>query len=643
MSMEKDNVYSYFGASKVFFEKSCSISRPLCKFFDTISNDDNIMQTVDKYLPDNKGDVKTTLMILINADLVNCFEQLGHDSTSLFSKEGLVLSIAEIYILFNHFCTYQDFSLQEYIDTVEKIAGFNDNYFKNNNKLREYPQNHFFLDDIFKKSKNYDYSIQYFSCLYRFFSVIAKADDCVTLEESEWLKKLMSNSHPRDYYDTEEYSIKGNVIEWKVIDVKKERKERINFKEFAEPNKQNLNNQEQVLSNKKDPFVELQSMIGLSEVKTDISTLAQFVKVQKEREKIGMKSVGLSYHCVFTGNPGTGKTTVARIVAEIYKELGVIKKGHLVETDRSGLVAEYVGQTAVKTNKIIDSALDGVLFIDEAYSLVQGTGNDFGQEAISTLLKRMEDDRDRLIVIIAGYSNEIIKFVDSNPGLQSRFNRYIHFPDYSADELMQIFLLNVKKNQYALDAKGQERLYKIMKYEIEHKAKNFGNGRFVRNLFEKTIQNQAIRLAGKPKITKEELLLLNADDLPSSALLVNTQEQNRGFEILEGGHKPLSTEVSSTTILRRKPTLDLNMILKIDAKVILTSDGKTNVVIDEKGEIITAKYIGDNIFECRGEQGRSSYFAKKYLNMYAGKNMQTVNGNEYWTFNGKKLTLLRKN
>lgn len=201
-------------------------------------------------------------------------------------------------------------------------------------------------------------------------------------------------------------------------------------------------------------------------------------------------------------------------MAGIYKELGILKKGHLVETDRSGLVAEYVGQTAVKTNKIIDSALDGVLFIDEAYSLVQGAKEDFGQEAISTLLKRMEDDRNRLVVILAGYGSEMKAFIDSNPGLQSRFNRYIHFPDYDADELKQIFLLNAKKNQYSLDNEAMAELEKLLSSAIAHKDMNFGNARFVRNLFEKSIQNQAMRLSSQPNITEEILSILKSEDFP---------------------------------------------------------------------------------------------------------------------------------
>lgn len=263
------------------------------------------------------------------------------------------------------------------------------------------------------------------------------------------------------------------------------------------------------------PLEELQTLIGLSEVKSEVSALVDFVKIQQVRKEQGLKSVWMSYHCVFTGNPGTGKTTVARILAAIYRDLGVLKRGHLVETDRSGLVAEYVGQTAVKTNKIIDSALDGVLFIDEAYSLAKGGNNDYGQEAISTLLKRMEDDRDHLVVILAGYPEEIRCFIDSNPGLQSRFNRYIHFSDYSADELKQIFLLNAKNNQYTIDESGLNKLDIILDIVLKNKDKNFGNGRFVRNIFEKTIQNQAIRLSSQQNTTAEELLMLTAEDLPT--------------------------------------------------------------------------------------------------------------------------------
>ena len=193
--------------------------------------------------------------------------------------------------------------------------------------------------------------------------------------------------------------------------------------------------------------------------------------------------------------------------------MGIVKKGHLVETDRSGLVAEYVGQTAVKTNKIIDSALDGVLFIDEAYTLVQGGERDYGGEAIATLLKRMEDDRDRLVVILAGYTDEMRKFIDSNPGLQSRFSRNIQFPDYTADDLAKIFLLTAEKSQYVCDNDVKASLEQIMELAVSKKDRNFGNGRFVRNLFEKAIQRQAVRLSSVAPVTAEMLSELTLHDL----------------------------------------------------------------------------------------------------------------------------------
>lgn len=269
-------------------------------------------------------------------------------------------------------------------------------------------------------------------------------------------------------------------------------------------------------TNKRPTFDDLEGLIGLSTVKEEVKTLRNYILIQQEREKKGLKSTQVSYHCVFTGNPGTGKTTVARIVADVYRSLGVLKKGHLVETDRSGLVADYVGQTATKTNKIIDRALDGVLFIDEAYSLVGGGENDYGREAIATLLKRMEDNRDRLVVILAGYSDEMKEFIDSNPGLQSRFNRYIHFPDYNANELYQIFEVNCWKNDYVLTDEAKETLKAMLEKAVAEKDKNFGNARFVRNLFEKTLERQANRLSKQSDLSKEMLTEIIASDLQES-------------------------------------------------------------------------------------------------------------------------------
>lgn len=265
-------------------------------------------------------------------------------------------------------------------------------------------------------------------------------------------------------------------------------------------------------ANGHDYMAELNGLIGLDSVKTEVESLRNLIKIQAMRAKNGLPNTNMSYHMVFTGNPGTGKTTVARIVAGIYKEIGILKKGHLVETDRAGLVAEYVGQTAPKTNAKIDEALDGVLFIDEAYTLV-GEGNDYGSEAIATLLKRMEDDRDRLVVILAGYTNEIKEFIDSNPGLQSRFNRYIEFEDYKAEELIEIFRSNLKKAKYKIKRDAFEWMQQYINYKVVTKDENFGNARFIRNTFEKVVQNQADRLARQSNISNEELTIITIDDV----------------------------------------------------------------------------------------------------------------------------------
>lgn len=260
-----------------------------------------------------------------------------------------------------------------------------------------------------------------------------------------------------------------------------------------------------------DPYKELASLIGLDSVKAEIKTLANLVQVQQAREKEGLKNAAMSYHLVFTGNPGTGKTTIARIIAAIYRDLGILKKGHLVETDRSGLVAGYLGQTAIKTNEVIDEALDGVLFIDEAYSLSEEQDS-YGKEAIATLLKRMEDDRERLVVILAGYTEEMKRFISTNPGLESRFNRYIDFPDYTEEELLQIFLKQVEKYEYQLTDEALAMVKATIHTNFVTKDEQFGNARFIRNLFEKILANQANRLAKEDGLSADKLRLITDMD-----------------------------------------------------------------------------------------------------------------------------------
>lgn len=257
---------------------------------------------------------------------------------------------------------------------------------------------------------------------------------------------------------------------------------------------------------------ELDSLIGLSGLKKDVRELINLVKLQKARQARGLKSVPVSLHLVFTGNPGTGKTTVARILAKIYKEIGVLSKGQLVEVDRSGLVAGYVGQTAIKTQEKIDEAIGGVLFIDEAYTLVK-EGNDFGQEAIDTILKAMEDNRDDFIVIVAGYPELMTKFINSNPGLKSRFNKYFNFPDYNADELEEIFDLMCREYDYYIDADAKNKVRAHLDDIYSMRDTNYANARDVRNFFERIVANQASRIMNESIVSDDEMMTIRAIDI----------------------------------------------------------------------------------------------------------------------------------
>lgn len=259
---------------------------------------------------------------------------------------------------------------------------------------------------------------------------------------------------------------------------------------------------------------QLDTLIGLNQVKHEIRTLTNFLRMQKLREAQGLPTTNLSLHLVFGGNPGTGKTTVARIVGQIYGSMGVLSKGHLVETDRSGLVAEYAGQTGPKTNQKVDEALDGVLFVDEAYSLVAESGDDpYGREAVQTLLKRMEDNRDRLVVVLAGYPEEMDRLIRSNPGLSSRFNTKLTFEDYTPGALGRIFGGMCKTNHYVVTPEAQVRLLLGFQWLYENRDEHFGNGRLVRNIFENAIRRLANRIAGIASLTKEVLTTIQADDI----------------------------------------------------------------------------------------------------------------------------------
>ena len=472
-----------YGLTEDQFNLIKSASDNLCAFVKKVGRKRNVRTKLDEILQLENNDgspwpVTKKVQIATFADIYRCYNGLGHNFSLEEDEENIGIYLfmgkylkQDVEISFGTISQCKSSLKDSFAGVLETSDLLNQN--------AKMAPNEFFLQKVLGDCDR-ELQTQYMTLLYRFASAVAKADGQVNETEEKWLSDIMKS---------QEMNI-GNGS---------------NVRTTTEQEQDSI----------ESPYEKLNDLIGLSSVKEEITKLTNFIKIQQVRKSKGLKTPDISYHCVFTGNPGTGKTTVARIMASIYKDLGILKKGHLVETDRSGLVAEYVGQTAVKTNKIIDTALDGVLFVDEAYSLVQGAKEDFGQEAISTLLKRMEDDRNRLVVILAGYGSEMKTFIDSNPGLQSRFNRYIHFTDYTAKELEQIFLLSAKKNQYTLDDYALVKLEDTMASAVEHKDKNFGNARFVRNLFEKSIQNQAMRLSSQPNITEEVLSKLEAEDLPN--------------------------------------------------------------------------------------------------------------------------------
>ncbi len=270
----------------------------------------------------------------------------------------------------------------------------------------------------------------------------------------------------------------------------------------------------------------LMALEGLHSVKEEVKKLVAQIRVQQRRVREGFPELKLSRHMIFRGNPGTGKTTVARIMADIFRALGILSKGHLVEVDRGSLVAGYVGQTAIQTTEKINEALGGILFVDEAYGLSTGGSNDFGQEAINTILKAMEDHRDDLVVIAAGYTDEMQVFLESNSGLASRFTKKITFEDYDAQSMMRIFRSMCKKSGFLLSEEAEQGVMECLEYMHETRTRTFGNARSVRNLFEKILENQTVRISENvEEISTEELATIEVDDLPALEELSELEKQ----------------------------------------------------------------------------------------------------------------------
>lgn len=341
--------------------------------------------------------------------------------------------------------------------------------------LKKYNEEGIFNDDLFEKIKN---ALRVF--MFNFSYTIISIDGDIDSDEKVLIDKynyVIGNTN------TNKVDLKGTIT------------------------KSNETKQRAL----EDIMFDIDELVGMDNVKNEIKQLINFVKINKIREEKGLNKVEISLHTVFSGPPGTGKTTIARLLAEAFRAIGILSSGHLIETDRSSLVAGYVGQTAIKTKEVVESAIDGLLFIDEAYMLSNGD-DEFGQEAIDTILKYMEDNRSRLVVIVAGYENEMNEFIESNPGLKSRFNKYISFENYSPSELLEIFMRLSNKNKFIVTESAKTKIFNNLAETCINKE-NFGNARYVRNLFETIIQNQFARVSTYTNITDEILTTIEQEDI----------------------------------------------------------------------------------------------------------------------------------
>lgn len=480
---QRDPVYH---ATKAYFQSALSASDEYTRLMYSLQKTPSVRDLADAAYKED-APVGRKFKALYARDICRAMDEMGYDVEFLNSPEGLAL-IIQFFHDDNGQPNEQRLSFdllprtKSFLKTEQEwLGGLRDRM----NKLN--PDKSLCVAKLLVEAERPDLCKQYYEALHKFCTVIANADKVQSAQEKEWLTKLKTLA-ANTQTAKPNTAINGSAAGGKLGS-----------------------------GSADDPFVRLDELIGLDEVKEKVRTLANTVKIQKMKEQRGLKTQPMSYHCVFLGNPGTGKTTVARILADIYRELGVVKSGHLVETDRSGLIASYVGQTAPKVNHVCDSALNGILFIDEAYAITQGTGNDYGQEAVATLLKRMEDDRDKLVVILAGYSREMNDFLEANSGIKSRINNYINFPDYTSSELFKIYQQNIKRNDCVLDKDAEPTVKDYISKAVATKDAYFGNARFVRNFVEKTLEEQANRLAmSSGNITTEMLRRIKKADVENA-------------------------------------------------------------------------------------------------------------------------------
>ncbi|GAB4386433.1 MAG: hypothetical protein Kow00121_53020 [Elainellaceae cyanobacterium] len=443
------------------------------------------------------------------------------------------------------------------------------------------------------EEKRSNYLDQAVNAIYKFAQVIVKADGDVSMQEMEALSRIWQMLHA--YRSLDSYQAGLNAASSTIqapsaaptsssSSAPAPAAAAPDVPPSPEATPKSEAELEQILE---QAMSELNDLVGLDNIKEEVKTLANFLKVQKIRMERGLAQTTVSLHAVFCGPPGTGKTTIARLMSRIYQGLGFLKKGHLVETDRSGMVAGYIGQTAKRVDELVNSALDGVLFIDEAYALVpKDTSRDFGQEAIDILLKRMEDYRDRLVIIVAGYTDEMTTFIESNPGLKSRFNRYFYFNDYEPQELLAIFEKMAGKSHFKLTAEAQAKLLRLFEELYVRRDRTFGNARVARNLFEKSIERQANRLAVLSAFTDEILTTLLPEDIPMEA--VNTLSGAMNWQELASpkadpvpDQSPNSTDWADTSSVNEIRDRLMHVLGSQDVTVKVTrSDSRLGILLE---------------------------------------------------------------